>query len=241
MFPSRDNACEYLKLLLSSLSQKRLFATLAVDVPFGWPKRHICFVKNWSAEHGWLADADLPTRSEFQYRLTDERLGGHFGLLPRSVSSESIGQVAYEWARLRHQLVGYLGVVDVGLGRPKVGLTTFETYPAALVKSVASSCCGYRSGMARRKPLLKHLKSLYPLRVDEWHEVVLQWAIDQKGSPNALDAILCAFAGWDHLRYRQQPESVPLSTPRRLLGQGLTIDDKQRIVSEGWILVRTAS
>jgi len=220
--------------------------SLAVDVPFGWPDEHATFTGSWSAVSK-ISQGALPSRDEFERRLCDREFRRAFdGLMPFAVGADSIAQAAFVWCKTLQELGNLAGSIDVGVGPLDHPVATFETYPAAFVRNVMPQYINYKSIPEQRSALLASLVgSGYPLRVEnaggasaihetEW----CRWAINQRGSPDAFDALLCAFTAWDHLRYRFGQPGTTLSTPQVVLGRALANSELERVMREGWILVQ---
>ena len=227
-----------LRAALERLEQRHCTASVAVDIPFGWPVESSAFLASWRATDGWTGDGALPERTHFERRLTDRLVYERLGLRPLSVSADAIGQAAFVWAGVRQELGPRLGVIDVGLG-PRVpeGIQTFETYPAAFVAAQAADLDDYKSKPAVRRQLLDRLLGVHKLSNHERWEAALAWAIDQKGSPNACDALLCALLAWAHLRWRAGHADAYLTRPEMWLGSEGARAEAERIVREGWILI----
>jgi len=177
-------------------------------------------------------------RSHFEWRLTDRVVHERLRLRPLSVSADAIGQAAFAWARTRRRLGDRLGVFDVGLGLPTLdGLQTFETYPAAFVAAQSADLADYKSKPAVRRKLLDRLLGAHNVSNRERWEAALSWAIDQKGSPDACDALLCALLAWAHLRWRAGHPDARLTRPEEWLGVDRVHAESDRIEREGWILI----
>ena len=250
-----------LRAVIQSVADNGLKASLGVDVPFGWPVEHSRFVNGWSALDGWQRPGEqLPTRSDFEKRLTDVELNNHDPLIqPFAVGADTIAQAAYKWANCRSTLGGSIDFgLDDGSASKGVGLASFESYPAAFVNLVYPQHASYKSNPDERRKLLASLRVDYPFACvecehtcaechdeqdecnhtcDECENVWLEWAINQKGSPDAYDALLCAITAWGHLRWQADNDRHPMTTPGFLLGTPVPQATKERIHREGWILV----
>ncbi|WP_437316242.1 DUF429 domain-containing protein [Sorangium sp. So ce385] len=240
--PSANNiqrpSLALLGLVLERLEQHRCAASVAVDIPFGWPVESTSFQAAWRATEGWTSSTALPKRDCFERRLTDRLILERVGLRPLSVSADAIGQAAFVWAHVRQQLGQRLGAVDVGLGaRTLEGIQTFETYPAAFVAARAADLDDYKSKPAVRRKLLDRLLGAHNVSNRERWEATLAWAIDQKGSPDACDALLCALLAWAHLRWRAGHPDARLTRPEVWLGPERAHAEAERIAREGWILI----
>jgi hypothetical protein len=226
---------------LHLLHQRKVLASLAVDIPFGWPVEHRRFVEHWSATEGWKVPTPLPGRAGFERRLCDRQLQARYaGVRPLAVGADQIAQAAFRWAEVRRQLCPLVGMIDVGLDDRPVGFCTFETYPAAFVRLFSADGEKYKSVPEIRRRLLGDLRKRYPLQTDRAQDGWLEWACQQSGSPDAFDALLCALTAWDHLRCRTGQDGTQLTTPGVVLGRPATPEEAVLIREEGWILVRTA-
>jgi len=227
-----------LSSVLERLEQHRCVASVAVDIPFGWPVENSSFLAAWRATDGWTSDAALPERGHFERRLTDRLVQERLELRPLSVSADAIGQAAFVWAQVRQQLGGRLGAVDVGLGPHTVeGIQTFETYPTAFVTAQAVDLDDYKGKPAVRRKLLDRLLGVHNVSNRKHWEAALAWAIDQKGSPDACDAFLCALLAWAHLRWRAGYPDAHLTRPETWLEPERLHAEAERIAREGWILI----
>lgn len=225
--------------LLGHLTELRVLTSIGVDIPFGWPDGHRGFVDHWAAQAGWSTGGRLPARTDFERRWCDQELRRRYPFIqPLSVGADTIAQAAFCWATFRQELHRFPMAVDLGLEQVQTPIALFETYPAAFVKLAAADFGNYKKKPAVRHNLLSTLISQYPLVLENHSSEWLEWACEQRGSPNAFDAFLCALCAWDHLRHRVQPGSIPLTTPAAVLNRPLTQLDDERIRREGWILVR---
>jgi hypothetical protein len=235
-----------LHLVLQAVYDKAQRGSLAVDVPFGWPVEHATFTANWNATSK-LRDGALPSRDDFERRLGDQEFRHAFdGLMPFAVGADSIAQAAFVWCKTLHKLGELAGSIDVGVTAIDSAFATFETYPAAFVRNVAPKYVNYKSIPEQRAALLTSLiETDYRLRFAGGDEACgipdnpwCRWAIQQCGSPDAFDALLCAFTAWDHLRFRFGTMKPVLSTPEVVMKRQLGNQERERIAREGWILVR---
>lgn len=225
---------EYIKTL-------GLAASIGVDVPFGWPDLHRQFVHHWSAVGGWRGHEQLPARSDFETRHCDIALRERYPFIrPLAVGADTIAQAAFCWSQVRQELVQFPVEVDVGLSQMQRPISLFETYPGAFVKLATSDFGNYKGKPEVRRKLLKTLKEQYNLTLDVVQTDWLDWSCEQLGSPNAFDSFICALTAWDHLRHRQWPGSVPLTTPSSVLMRPVSDSEADRIRREGWILIRSS-
>ena len=231
-----------LKTILQLVADSGQSGSMGVDVPFGWPAEHSRFVEGWSALHAWTKEGRLPDRSSFEKRLTDVKLNQYeSSIAPFAVGADTIAQAAYKWANCRCGLSTLTGTIDFGLGHSPTsttsGITSFESYPGAFVNLRYPEHGNYKSKPDVRSKLLISLKREYAVQSGDRENGWLDWAIQQKGSPDAFDAFLCAITAWGHLRWRSNPDAHPMTTPDALLGTPVSDVDKERIQREGWILV----
>lgn len=224
--------------VLARVERQGCVTSIAVDVPFGWPVECLSFLSSWSASGVDPASVVLPDRKHFEWRLTDRIFHERLGARPLSVSADALGQAAFAWARTRRELGPRLGMVDVGLGeREARGVQVFETYPAAFVRSHAGGFKSYKKRPEVRRKLLEQLLGTHRVANRERWEAALGWAVEQKGSPDACDALLCALLGWAHLRWRAGQPDVHLTRPEVWLGAEGTRAEADRIAREGWMLI----
>lgn len=231
---------DLIREVLQFIRQSARVAALAVDVPFGWPVEHRRFMEHWSATEGWESSDSLPQRSSFERRWCDLALTAKYPQVqPLSVGADTLAQAAFMWATFRsleETMVGFLDVGEDGFADP---FATFETYPGAFVKLVAGDFGDYKSKPAVRKQLRDALRKQYSIHTDQRVDSWIEWACNQKGSPNAFDAFLSALTAWDYLKWRSGTQDVQLTSPAALLGRVPTEEERAIIRAEGWILVRT--
>jgi len=233
-----------LTTLLQWVSAGQLKTAIAVDVPFGWPSLHREFLNSFSAKTGLVQSRQMPSRMNFERRLCDITISTKFKdrrVAPLSVSADTLGQAAFRWAEEREALQPILGCIDVGLPLDcDQSVHCFETYPAAFVRCCFPSQASYKSAkeIPARRALLAELFQAYRVLPTANSEVWCERAINQSGSPDALDSLLCAFCAWDYLELRSNKPSIVMSTPEKILGRPLTADDISRVETEGWILFR---
>lgn len=231
---------EALSDLIGCLTTAACPVSIAVDVPFGWPDGHSDFISHWTAQTGWSGKNNIPPRQDFERRWCDIELRSRYPFLqPFSVGADTIAQAAFCWAVVRQELAQYPLAVDFGLEPVDQDVVLFETYPGAFVKLAASDFGNYKSKPAVRRNLLASLKGQYELTLSQLQWDWLEWACEQRGSPDAFDAFLCALSAWDHLKNRAAPGSIPLTTPSSLLQRQTESCEEDRIRREGWILVRS--
>lgn len=232
---------EVLLGLLRHLNDMGVPASIGVDIPFGWPDCHREFVDHWTAQTGWSGGGPVPARADFERRWCDLELHKKYPFIqPLSVGADTIAQAAFCWSKVRQELNHIPIGVDVGLEPVQAKLSLFETYPGAFVKLAAVDFGNYKGRPTVRRNLLSTLRNQYNLVLEIHQSEWLEWACEQRGSPDAFDAFLCALCAWDHLRHRFKPGSIPLTTPASLLNRMVTQAESERIRREGWILVRDA-
>ena len=229
-----------LSALVSCLTTSGCPVSIAVDIPFGWPDGHQRFVSQWTAQGGWRGQGDIPLRQDFERRWCDIELRNRYPFVqPLSVGADTIAQAAFCWAVVRQELALFPLELDFGLEPVQQNYVMFETYPGAFVKLTASDFGNYKRKPAVRRKLLALLTKQYDLAFVESQSDLLEWACEQRGSPDAFDAFLCALSAWDHLRNRHTPGSVQMTTPSSLLQRAIESHEAERIHREGWILVRS--
>jgi hypothetical protein len=231
---------DLIRNVLQMVRESKKAAALAVDVPFGWPVEHQRFTSAWSASAGWGSSECLPPRGFFERRWCDRALTAKYPKIqPLSVGADTLAQAAFMWASFRSQLGSAAEPVDVGEGEFAQQFATFETYPGAFVKLVAGDFGDYNSKPDVRQSLRRALRKQYRLQADQRVDGWMEWACNQKGSPNAFDAFLSALTAWDYLEWRAGVQRVQLTGPEALLGRLPTDQEKAVIRAEGWILIRT--
>ncbi|MDA8745231.1 DUF429 domain-containing protein [Rubripirellula amarantea] len=232
------------KSLLEWINTEKISTIIAVDVPFGWPTHHRDFLNNFSAAAGLNEGQELPSRRDFERRFCDVALTQRFKdqrVAPLSVSADTLGQAAFSWAVERQKLANLIGAVDLGLPTNETHLVRcIETYPAAFVRCCFPDQANYKSAtqQEQRRELVSQLFRAYDLSSNEEVNTWCERACCQAGSPDALDSLLCAFCGWDHLQFRSGRHDIAMSTPNKLLNRPMTKTEESRIESEGWILFR---
>lgn len=226
--------------LVSSVTTSACPASIAVDIPFGWPDGHRFFVEHWTAQNAWQGPGEIPLRQDFERRWCDIELRNRYPFIqPLSVGADTIAQAAFCWSVVRNELHQFPMEVDVGLEAVQQSVAIFETYPAAFVKLAASDFGDYKRKPRVRRNLLASLREQYNLMLNECQTEWLEWACEQSGSPDAFDSFLCALTAWDHLRERHTPGTVQLTTPSMILNRPMDAFEADRIRREGWILVRS--
>jgi hypothetical protein len=230
---------ESLRHLFGSLTASNQPVSVAVDIPFGWPDGHRDFVTNWNAQCGWQGQHSMPLRQDFERRWCDIEIRKKYPFVkPLPVGADTIAQAAFCWSIVQQELRQFAWDIDFGLDAPQRPVALFETYPGAFVKLAASEFGNYKRKPTVRRDLLRSLQQHYSLVLDQRRLDWLEWACEQRGSPDAFDAFLCALTAWDHLRNRSEPESIPLTTPSSILQRPIQGNEADRIRREGWMLVR---
>lgn len=235
---------EVVRSLLQWIADQKIDATIAVDVPFGWPVRHREFLNHFCAASGLESPYELPTRENFERRFCDLALTKRFKdqrVAPLSVSADTLGQAAFSWAVERQKLRELIGFTDIGLSTDRqYPVQCIETYPAAFVRCCFPELADYKSAnqIDQRRRLVGRLLKFYDLHPDDEIETWCERACCQKGSPDALDSLLCAFCAWDYDRSQIGDSKILISTPANILKRSLTKTEEATIRSEGWILFR---
>jgi hypothetical protein len=239
----------YLQNLLAGLRERKIATSFAVDVPLGWPELHGDFTNDWSAMTG--ATTELPSRDDFEYRLTDLHMKERLGANLFAVGADKIASAAFQWAKARTQLDGLIDACDVGFGVSGDPLVTlFETYPAAFVRLNYSEWIKYKTAdntsetdesqpatELLRKPLLDRMLQDYAMDTSRCEAHLHLSCISPRS--DAFDGFLSALTAWDYLRWRRYGvTSHEATTPRSLLGCAPDAKQKDRIKREGWILTR---
>lgn len=253
-----------LSRLFAGLMECKVTTAVAVDVPFGWPLEHKAFLETWSALGSVLpAGEELPLRKRFEYRLCDLTLMECLGEQDCSTSifpvgADKIASAAFEWAKLRHTVLGRFGSVDLGyLANPAHGGVTFiETYPSAFVRLNYPSCTEYKTGKLDQREgadgqkkakkaskekarfmLMERLVREYQLVHDGTEECAKAACSTSASDP--IDGFLSAIAAWDYLKWScVKPSLLRISSPLTLLGPERAAEERDRVNKEGWILVR---
>lgn len=239
----------YLRDLLTGLRGRNITTALAVDAPLGWPELHGDFTNDWSAMTG--ATTELPSRDDFEYRLTDLHMKERLGANLFAVGADKIASAAFQWAKARTELGGLIDGCDVGFGVSGAQLVTlFETYPAAFVRLIYGEWIKYKAvddtseanesqpaTVLLRKPLLDRILQDYAIDTSRC-EVHLHLSCTSPRS-DAFDGFLSALTAWDYLRWRRYGvASHETTSPRLLLGCSPDDEQENRIKRERWILTR---
>jgi predicted nuclease with RNAse H fold len=122
---------------------------VGIDAPFGWPRRFVAAVGEWSSQGVWREPWDEEARRALRLRATDRWIRDVAGLrAPLSVSADSIGVCAMRACALLHELRG--PALD------RVNGPIFEVYPAAALRRWDHDITGKRQP-ERRAALLAAL------------------------------------------------------------------------------------
>lgn len=126
--------------------------TVGIDAPFGWPRRFVSAVSEWSAQGAWREPWDEDARRALRLRATDRWIAGLPGArAPLSVSADSIGVCAMRACGLLHALQG--PSVD------RVNGPVAEVYPAAALRRWGCDIAGYKQDAEIRLRLLDSIAS----------------------------------------------------------------------------------
>jgi hypothetical protein len=197
------------------------------------------------------ATTDLPSREDFEYRMTDLLMKERLNANVFAVDADKIASAAFQWAKARTQLDGLIDACDVGFGVSGAPLVTlFETCPAAFVRLNYSEWIKYKTAdhtsetdesqpatKLLRKPLLNRMLQDYAIDTSQC-EAHLHLSCTSSRS-DAFDGFLSALTAWVYLRWRRYGvASHVTTTPRSLLGCIPDAEQENRIRREGWILTR---
>ncbi|MEZ6096897.1 MAG: DUF429 domain-containing protein [Pirellulaceae bacterium] len=236
--------------LLAGLRERKITTAFAVDVPLGWPELHGDFTNDWSAMTG--AKTELPSRDDFEYRMTDLLMKERLGANLFAVGADKIASAAFQWAKARTELGSLIDTCDVGFGVSGDPLVTlFETYPAAFVRLNYGEWIKYKTAdntnetdesqtatELLRKPLLDRLLQDYAIDTSRC-EAHVQLSCTSPRS-DAFDGLLSALTAWDYLQWRRHADkSCTTTTPEAILGRKPNVQEIKQIETEGWILTRT--
>jgi hypothetical protein len=253
----------FLSRLCSGLKKYKFTTAVAVDVPFGWPRKHQSFLETWSAVT-FPQNQAMPSQNDFKYRLCDQILMDCFdeegcSTSVLAVGADKIACAAFTWANLRHAVLRDVGLVDVGYSaQPEHGGITFiETYPSAFVRLNHPDCTEYKTGKAdpkeNNRTIAKTAKaaSRKEARCRLMKRLVTNDRLSHKGTEecanaacsasasDAFDGFLCAIAAWDYLKWKwDKIPGLRMSSPLVLLGRERAEQERERVNKEGWILVR---
>jgi hypothetical protein len=197
-------------------------AVIAVDIPFGWPRRFADFVSAWrpSPPRG----AAVPRSEDFRYRRTDLVVRDALKKHPLSVSSDRIALATRAWVD-RVAALGLADHIDVGLApaAPPPAPRIIEVYPAGTLKALGAESAGYRSGRKVRRAVVEAVLARFQLACEPAHLETLTGAGEEDADP--ADALIAAVTGLLYLAPRagwsvRRPSSA---------------EERDRAVDEGWI------
>jgi hypothetical protein len=151
---------------------------VGIDAPFGWPRRFIAAVSEWSSGGGWSESWDAEARRALRLRATDRWIAARVrARAPLSVSADSIGVCAMRACSLL-QAFG-------GAKLDRVYGPAFEVYPAGALRDWGFDARGYKQDSNIRDRLLDDLVS------SDWVEFGSSRA-ELVRTDHALDAFLSA-------------------------------------------------
>jgi hypothetical protein len=148
-----------------------------IDAPFGWPRRFVAAVAEWSSGRGWDEPWDAEARRGLRLRRTDRWLHERQGRTPLSVSADSIAVCAMRASALLQRVHGD----DVD----RVGGPTFEVYPAAALRAWGLPTKGYKKSEDVRRQILELVGA------GSWLDLGT-WAGELVRTDHALDALISA-------------------------------------------------
>ena len=200
-----------LRIRLSYWMAQYPVVVLALDAPLGWPSA----LGTELAAHHAGEPIDIAPDELFR-RATDREIKSTLGKQPLDVGADRIARTAVAALDLLQFLRDESGVaipvaVDYQLSRDPVAI---EVYPAGTLKACGLRASGYKQ-VSQRQQRVEILTGLtHYLDVGGFDDLLL-------ADDNALDAVICALAGFDFLNGKAAP-------PR----------DRELARKEGWIWVR---
>lgn len=208
-------------------------AVVAVDIPFGWPRKFSEFVATWSPT---AATAAPPASDDFRLRQTDRVVKTEVPKEPLSVSADRIAMGARSWTALISKS-DLAAQVDVE-GKPKERIPTLiEVYPGATAIALGRDRQrladeeSYKSDPATRRALVKHVASAIGVSLGRFEDEI----VSQGKDSDETDAFLAAVTG--RIYAASQVGSLPklpwtVRCPR-------TADEMEAARVEGWIFFPT--
>lgn len=193
----------------SLLELFRLADKIGIDAPFGWPKRFVRAIYDYSTSMVWPTVDVSPLR----YRRTDLVVRETAGVWPLSVSAERIAMTAMRTARLLTKAAENEGAID------RSGRGAFvEAYPAAALRIWGLAWKGYK-GPKKEAARAKQVERLAE-KTSSWLTLSAEDRSRCVESDDILDALVVALVARASAIGRCEP--IP-SKDRRLAKE------------EGWI------
>jgi hypothetical protein len=160
------------------LALMRDAGAIGIDAPFGWPRRFVAAVSQWSSGATWSEPWDADARRALRLRATDRWVAARAGArAPLSVSADSIGVCAMRACSLL-QAFG-------GARLDRVRGPAFEVYPAGALREWGYDARGYKREPGKRETLLHRLIADAAIDLGSCEAALVR-------SDHALDAFLSA-------------------------------------------------
>jgi predicted nuclease with RNAse H fold len=151
---------------------------VGIDAPFGWPRRFVAAVWEWSSAGGWGEPWDAEARRALRLRATDRWIAARArARAPLSVSADSIGVCAMRACALLQAFNA--AKLD------RVNGPGFEVYPAGALREWGFDPRGYKQDPKTRERLLDELVSGGWVDTGSWRAELVR-------TDHALDAFLSA-------------------------------------------------
>jgi predicted nuclease with RNAse H fold len=151
---------------------------VGIDAPFGWPRRFVAAVSEWSSAGSWGEPWEPEARRALRLRATDRWVATRErARAPLSVSADSIGVCAMRACSL---LQSFDGAKIDRLNGP-----AFEVYPAGALREWGYDPRGYKQDPNTRDRLLDKVL------LGEWVDIG-PWRAELVRTDHALDAFLSA-------------------------------------------------
>ena len=132
------------------LARMRDADSVGIDAPFGWPRRFVAAVSEWSSAATWIEPWEADARRALRLRATDRWVAARAGArAPLSVSADSIGVCAMRACSL-------LQAFDAAK-LDRVRGPAFEVYPAGALREWGYDPRGYKQDPGKRRALLDRL------------------------------------------------------------------------------------
>lgn len=196
-------------------------AVVAVDVPFGWPREFVDFVKRWKPSDGQPAP---PPSDGFRLRQTDRRIREIKP--PLSVSTDLIGLAARSWTEVvaRH-LLG--PAIDVEGSLKASGPTIIEVYPAATLVALGFSIDkpSYKKDAGKRTTIVTDLAARFSISLGPHLAAIVR----ERDRADETDALVAALTGVLYLR------TIAKTAPRELEVVLPAASERDLARTEGWI------
>jgi hypothetical protein len=217
-------------------------AVVAVDIPFGWPRRFTEFVSKWCPKSS-KKQRPPPASRDFRYRITDLVVHDSLGKWPLSVSSDRIALGARAWTQVCVENALGARIDLTGEGSVTSSPRIIEVYPAATLAALAGAKVsiaieGYKADDEVRRRLLQALCQRFRVRFS--NSVQLDHLVAVGDDSDLADAFIAALTGLIYLHNStlvDGNDKAPTAGPELYRWEIRRPDEKERKAAqeEGWI------